>query len=299
MSTNNSDIILELNLLDNGIDFILKGIDELFDEQHAWAGYSNPVDVTPSRYKYGYLHLFSGFLLLLKERLSRHLPELIFKGKIAEVKQRLASGKTPNTVDLDEALERLEIGPKVTFSDDELKVIRNMQDFRNQFEHYKVSANKYQLWANVSEFLALIDRFLVQELQITIESSADSLELRQKIQTIESIWERIREQREQEWKQDIQYRLKKFKPIRKKVVTDLEGEHLVSKGDITPFIYCPECGEETLIVHGEYAGICANPECNGVHPLTHCDLSITHNSTAAGKCGRMISNQDRLEVRER
>ena len=28
------DVILELNLLDNGIDFILKGIDELFDEYH-------------------------------------------------------------------------------------------------------------------------------------------------------------------------------------------------------------------------------------------------------------------------
>jgi hypothetical protein len=33
---------LELNLLENGIDFILKGIDELFNEGHVLRGYSNP-----------------------------------------------------------------------------------------------------------------------------------------------------------------------------------------------------------------------------------------------------------------
>ncbi|WP_190939277.1 hypothetical protein [Nostoc flagelliforme] len=55
------------------------------------------------------LHIFFDFLLLLKERLSRRLPEFIFKGRVNEVKQKISSGKIPNTIDLDEALERLEI----------------------------------------------------------------------------------------------------------------------------------------------------------------------------------------------
>ncbi|WP_157867376.1 hypothetical protein [Gloeothece citriformis] len=104
-------LILEINLLDNGMDFILKGIDELFDEDHMLRGYSTATDITISSYKYGILHLFSGFLLLLKERLYRHLPELIFKGNIADVKNKLASNKnqnkTLNTVDLDEALKEV------------------------------------------------------------------------------------------------------------------------------------------------------------------------------------------------
>ena len=111
MSVEDSDSALKLNLLDNGVDFILKGIDELFDSDHVLREYSTATDITISSYKYGVLHLFSGFLLLLKERLSRHLSELIFKGKVNEVRQKISSGKTPNTIDFDEALERLEIAP--------------------------------------------------------------------------------------------------------------------------------------------------------------------------------------------
>jgi hypothetical protein len=107
MSHQEPNIKVELSLLENGLDFILKGIDELFDEEHVIREYSTTTDIDSSRYKYGVIHLFSGFLLLLKERLSRHVPELIFKGKISEVKQKIAKGRTPNTVDLDEALERL------------------------------------------------------------------------------------------------------------------------------------------------------------------------------------------------
>jgi hypothetical protein len=270
MNANSADVTLELNLLDNGIDFILRGIDELFDDSHTLKGYSDPVDVSLNSYKYGTLHLFSGFLLLLKERLSRHLPELIFKGKIGEVREKLAHDKTPFTVDLEEALERLEIGPKVTFTDDELKTIKGMQDIRNQFEHYRVSRNKYQLWDTLSRFLALIDRFLVQELKINIEATADSTRLRDKIQSIEVLWERINKQRKEEWRREAQRRLEEFEQRPEEIVAELESEKYSSKGDIVPFIFCPECGEETLIAYGEYAGICINKGCYSIRPLTEC-----------------------------
>jgi len=243
MTDENTDISLELNLLDNGIDFILKGIDELFDEGHVLMGHSNPVDISINSYKYGILHLFSGFLLLLKERLSRHLPELIFKGTVRDAKQKLANGRTPNTIDLDEALERLEMGPKVSFSDDEFQVIRSMQDFRNQFEHYKVSANKHHLWATVSNFLALVDHFLVEELQINIEATSGGAELRDKIQTIESVWKRVNEQRKKDWNSEIGRRLDAFEAQRSSVLANLESTYHRDKGATEVFIECPECGE--------------------------------------------------------
>lgn len=160
---------LSLSLLENGLDFILKGMDELFGENHVLKN-AKATEVELRNYKYGITNLFSGFLLLLKERLSRHFPELIFSGKLSDIKKTLQSGKKiPTTVDLDEALERLEIGPRVIFSPDELEVIRRMQEFRNQFEHYRVVGNKYQLWAEVARFLDVIERFLMGELGIELE----------------------------------------------------------------------------------------------------------------------------------
>lgn len=271
MVVDGEEVILEINLLENGIDFILKGIDELFDARHSLRGYTDPVSIADKSYKYGILHLFSGFLLLLKERLSRHIPELIFKGKLSDVKDKLQKGKTPNTVDLDEAIERLEIGPRVEFSPNELKTIRGMQKYRNQFEHYKVEANKYQLWATITDFLGIIDRFLAEELQVNIEDSAGSFELSQKIQSIESVWERIVRQSKKEWKENILTRLEEVKSARANVLDELDAEYFNSEGKVVPFIYCPECGEKTLIAHGEYAGICVNEECLCVHPITDCD----------------------------
>lgn len=270
MSSKDLDTKLELNLLENGVDFILKGIDELFDEDHVLREYSSATDISMSGYKYGVLHLFSGFLLLLKERLSRHLPELIFKGKFNEVKNKISSGMTPNTIDLDEALERLEICPKVTFSKDEIEVIRTLQKIRNQFEHYKVSINRDHLWENISKFLELIDKFLVNELQISIEGSPESSKLRKKIYTIDSIRKRIEQKRREEWSQDIQLRFKKFKRNRVKILRNLEKEYIENKGADHTFTTCPDCYQETLIIHGEFEGICSNSECNSVNPLTYC-----------------------------
>ena len=187
MSSEESDIAL--NLLDNGVDFIFKGIDELFDEDHVLREYSTATDISLSGYKYGVIHLFSGFLLLLKEKLFRGSPILIFRGNPDAVERKLSLGKILKTVGLEEALEKLELklSPGVVFSKDELGVIKSIQDIRNQFEHYQVSKiNRFQLWENISKFLELVDKFLVNELQISIETSSESLELQQKIHTIDS-----------------------------------------------------------------------------------------------------------------
>ena len=98
-----SNIQLELSLLNNGLDFILKGIDELFDDDYVLREYSQAVDIGTSSYKYGVLNLFSGFLLLLKERLFRYMPELIYKGSLKDIRNKLDSGKIPNIAILNES----------------------------------------------------------------------------------------------------------------------------------------------------------------------------------------------------
>ncbi len=264
MSQNDDEVSLKLNLLDNGIDFILKGIDEIYDETYDSESYYGALDVPPSGYKYGCLNLFSGFLLLLKERLARHLPELIYKGALSDVRAKLAKPNRDilNTVNLDEALERLEIGPKFVFSNKELKTIRSMQSFRNKAEHFELAGNKHELWSLVSKFLIIVDNFLAQELQISIESSVESAELFQKIKRIESVWKRLQEQRKKAWKNDISVQFNKFALLREKVLSELEEDD---------FMECPSCGDESLIVSGDYSGICTKPDCEGVFPIAQCD----------------------------
>jgi hypothetical protein len=267
---------IEINLLENGIDFILTGIDELFDEESTPRGYTNPTDVPAKSYKYGILHLFSGFLLLLKQRLFEHLPILIYTGNLDDIKQKLkkqedGKGRAPNTINLAEALERLEIGPKVTFTEEELGIIRRMQQWRNEFEHYKVSGNKHELWSNIVEFLELIDTFLDKQLEIHLEFSTDSSVLQEKIERIESVWKRIEERHRQNLLEDLFYKKDKFKDHRAEILADIEADYYHSKGSFIDCITCSACGDETLIVYGEFAGICSNSECNHVAPITNCD----------------------------
>ena len=59
---------LTLDLLNNGIDFICAGVEYFLHDEP-----------DPRSHKYAVLYLFSGLLLLLKERLRREHPSLIFK----------------------------------------------------------------------------------------------------------------------------------------------------------------------------------------------------------------------------
>ena len=265
-----SNIQLELSLLNNGLDFILKGIDELFDDDYVMREYSSAVDIGTSSYKYGVLNLFSSFLLLLKERLYRHRPELIFAGNPEDIRNKLDSKKIPNIVNLDEALKKLEIGPKFVFSERDVKLIRYVQDVRNKFEHYTISVDKYELWSYLSKFLELIDKFLVEELHISIENSPEALELQEKIHEIDSVWKRTQKERRSQFDLEIQGRIEEFNTSRDRVIQELKTESYYSNGADKLLRNCPDCYEQTMIVYEDFIGICSNPECGSGHALTEC-----------------------------
>lgn len=270
--------ILTLSLLENGLDFIIRGIDELYElyDDIEYQQYISPISQPQKDYKYGVLHLFSGFLLLLKERLSHHLPELIFEGRIEDIRRKLSNGKELNTVNLDEALERLEIGPKVIFSESDTKVIRKMQKFRNRFEHYKFSANKFEINRVIIDFIDLIDRFLINDLKIDIASTPlnTNPEIRAKVLSIESIYKRMADKRKRELIALSEEKLKKFQGNRKNILQELDNESFIAykeEGGIDITMECPECVEDTLIIYGEFAGICSNEECYSYFLLKSCD----------------------------
>ena len=145
-----------------------------------------------------------------------------------------------------------------------------MQDARNTFEHYKISANKYELWSNISKFWELIDNFLVNELHITIEEFPEGLKLQEKIHKIDSVWKRVDKEHRKQFDQSIKDKIEEFQISRDEVIQELDREYYYSKGADFPFTYCPDCHNETLITHGEFEGVCTNPECGSGHGLTEC-----------------------------
>jgi molecular chaperone GrpE (heat shock protein) len=270
--------ILELSLLENGLDFIIRGIDELYElyDDIEYQQYIDPISQPQKDYKYGILHLFSGFLLLLKERLTHHMPDLIFEGRIEEIRNKLKNGKEPNTVNLDEALNRLEIGPKVTFSEADTKIIRKIQGYRNRFEHYKFSANKFEISKTIIDFIDLIDRFLIDELKIDITSTSLTTdpEIRVKVVSIESVYRRMTEKRKRELLAIGAEKLRKFKRNRENVLQELDTASYIAykeEGGIDVTMECPECGEDTLIIYGDFTGVCSNKECSSYFLIKHCD----------------------------
>lgn len=262
------DFTFELDLLENGIDFILKGIDELFDNEYFLHDPKVATQFSTENYKYGCLHLFAGFLLVLKERLSRHMPELIYKGSLSEVRTKIKAGKFPNTVDFDELIERLEIGPRVAFAEAEFVILRKMQTLRNTLEHARVEFNKHEVWGTLSTFLDVVDRFLTEELNIGLENHPKAKNLSNKIKKIDHAWERIEANMKAAAEVALLSKLTEFQSKKQAILDELQDEMYDSSSTDPDFIVCRECGEEDLLTSGEFAGICTR--CESVQPLTFC-----------------------------
>ncbi len=254
---------IKLELLENGKDFILSGIDYLFTEEYMLEGYLSPTEIKLKNYKYGVLHLFSGFLLLLKERLRMHDPELIFKDKVGD------KGTKQFTIDLKETLNRLSNELSFKFDSNELEIIKKIQNLRNSFEHYQIVISPYELWSVVNTFLIIIDNFLFKHLDIELESSNQiTKDLQDKIHKIGTAWERVITKRKKSWLDDMYIKEEIFEQEKESNIQTLKRNEL--KYGENSFLTCPECEQETLICRGDFSGICINEDCKEFFPVSTC-----------------------------
>lgn len=117
---------IELNLLDNGLDFIIEG---LKPTTRLW-GYDN----TESIWKYSVLNVFSGIELILKERLRREHWSLIFEDVSNAKEQKLIQGDFIS-VNHNNVVKRLKGICNITINDTPINTLRKL---RNKFEHFEV-----------------------------------------------------------------------------------------------------------------------------------------------------------------
>jgi hypothetical protein len=187
---------LNLNLLENAIDSI----------RHAIEHYTGKEPQT-RRYKYAILHLAQGVLLLLKQRLSREHPCLIYKN---------VSDIGGLTVDIQMLISRLSSIAGVELGDD-VKTIQELVNTRNTIEHYALELKQ----ASVDSLIGRIVPFLVGFCR-------DELEVDFKAEVGQETWDAL---------QDIQsFRQYTINAARQRIL-------VLGK----PALICPNCSDYTAI----------------------------------------------------
>ncbi|MEM6274665.1 MAG: hypothetical protein AAF735_05430 [Myxococcota bacterium] len=265
---------LQLTLLENALDFVVEGINTFF-----------ATGLPEARaHKYGILHLISGVSLLVKERIRREHPALVFTR--VEQMQKVDA----HTVSFDVALERLAENAGVQLESRWKSLLSRARKERNRIEHYQFKLGLADARALISELVEFVYVFmrdhLADDLRVHVEADAW-----REIEHLREIASDIEERRQKEWLS----RAKKY--------FDLSDDELAELADIAPYhpkhnpepeeVYnCDQCGEESLIVVERDIAVCTNTECAEVFEVPsclRCDAFVPTGELVCDYCAHMMS----------
>jgi hypothetical protein len=250
-------VTYKLNLIENGIDFIKSGIEIYF------------IDDTPDprAHKYAILHLFSGMLLLLKERLARIRPALVFED---ESQCGLPVAKTTS---YHKTIGRLEAnGVK---SDPRKRIILDeIRDLRNAIEHYEVHLTLERTKQVISELTAFIYIFCLDELKFNVDERLSERAL-SRFYNLKEIGDVLYEDALASANADAEADDAYFQALEDKYAA-MRVDELVAFTDVKrggaeeaiQCVECPTCRETTLLLLE--VGVCTNPQCRALHRLGLC-----------------------------
>lgn len=201
---------LNYKLLENGIDSIKHGVEHFIEG-----------DKDPWNFKYAVLHVFQGIELILKEKLFRVNPLLIY----ANIDQRI--NDSSRTITFDKLIARLEnLGVKL--SKTHLETCKEIQVVRNRIEHRDVSFNVDEVQSLIGESIKFLIDFLKSELNDNLQNRVEEQKYKILVKMIDYYEERLRiAQRE------IEEYLNRLDP---------KDASLYEK------VSCPECFNETVLL---------------------------------------------------
>lgn len=233
---------MELGLFENAITSIVHGLD------HYVEGLKDPIN-----YKFAVLHVAQGIELLLKERLAREHPVLIYE------KVERPGGRT---VDFDGARERLLNICNVSLAKYQ-NGLQALKKARNEIEHHKVTLPKSQAAALIGSNVPFLVEFLAAEFDTQLKDEL-SEETWQELLAIEQVYSLAKEKADQE-----------IESVRR-----AERE-----GDYCPVWSCGICGEQ-YVVESDEGGEHRLPQakcllCNHLSELKTC-----------WKCGELFPEDD-------
>jgi hypothetical protein len=118
---------LEFQLLENGLDSILKAFEEIEGDDERGL-------------KYGILHLDRGISLVLKAKLKEEDWKLLFQD-IEKADETLLHSGNFKSVDFKNSLSRICLDLDIEISADHLNILKRLHTLRNKIEHFEVSVS--------------------------------------------------------------------------------------------------------------------------------------------------------------
>ena len=261
--------VLELNLFENGVDFIRSAIEDYFLNDTA----------KPAAFKYAVLHMYAGVLLLLKERIRREAPLFVFK----------ANRKTLNFSDIQSVLP----SAGVTLKAMDLKMLKTFQERRNVLEHYECNLDLETTKALLGQLAAFTYFFLRDQLSEDLEDHLEvSTALR--LRDLKGIYERRTSEYQRAWRQRA---TRYFSLTNEEVETIRHGAEAFDPRD-EPYphelIECPECTNDSVVMLESDVGLCTNVECKTVlsaEECLRCGSPVFYGSVYCDACQAYIDDQ--------
>lgn len=247
----------ELDLLENGLDFVRSGI-EIF--------YSRKTP-KPRAHKYAILHVFSGMLLLLKERLARIRPSLVF---VCEAKAGTPGAKTTN---YHQTFDRLK-AHGIVIDQAKRDVLDRIQILRNAIEHYNVELSLTETREVIGVMVSFVHGFCINELDIFIEERLPRRVLDRFYElegVIDNMSDFMAKDAAAEAEADERY-FRQFEDQYVAMSPDELLQHAAAADKIAiegvPHHWCHACEEKTLLYLE--VGACINPNCRATFQLDIC-----------------------------
>ena len=150
MSKKPSKPDVTFSLLENGLDFVLSAVEHLSGTP------------TKRELKYAALHLYSGAVLILKERLLRENWTLLFANP-EKADEKVFKAGTFRGPDLDQCLERLDEND-IEVSEDHDRQLRLLADKRKRLEHFHFTDSTEAIIALTADVLNFLIEFISKEL---------------------------------------------------------------------------------------------------------------------------------------
>ena len=261
--------VLKLNLFENGVDFIRSAIEDYFLKDTA----------KPAAFKYAVLHMYAGVLLLLKERIRREAPLLVFT----------ANKKTLNFSEIQSTLPFV----SVTLKASDLNMLKRFQEQRNVLEHYECNLDLETTKALLGQLAAFTYFFFRDQLSEDLEDHLEaSTALR--LRDLKGIYERRTSEHRRAWRQ----RATRYFSLTNEEVETIRrsAEAFDPRDEPYPheFIECPECSDDSVVMLESDVGLCTNVECKTVfsaEECLRCDSPVFHGSVFCDACQAYIDYQ--------
>ncbi len=246
----------KLNLLENGIDSIEHGA------AHFLQG-----ELDEKNYKFAILHIFHGIELILKEKLARINPALIY----ANIDARITNQS--NTINFSKLETRLtNVG--VVFSKDWSKTLTSIQKQRNKIEHKDVRLNLRNTEFLLGSSIKFLIDFMKKELGEELDEHLGIDEYKTLVDAIEYYEESLRialkkveEKRPSDPKDQLDFEVLTCPLcIEETVVNEPDDEGLVTCFHCEEEFYiyaCARCGNPIFAINPEDIGV--NIFCENCH----------------------------------